>query len=385
MTRKLLLIALTLALFISACSQAPQEVQTPSLEPQFGTAGDDLAVDVTVNKKFGYIYYIAGNFSENGDEAFLRRYNRDGSLSWERRGGEAFAEARAVATDTSGNAYLAWSDVGYTTRCYLSKLSPSGKLLMRKLLYAGSDTAEPIGDCALDLVVGARGDVYTVGNTVRKYNAAGTLLWERNPSNRGARFTGIAIARSGNVVAVSDNGLIAKYSPSGTQLLRTTRSYFTEDDPRVALGPNEEIFVSYQYDEMDGSYPTGYIEKYSPQGQPVWRDSVYYNSRSSRVDADSKGNAYFTGGYDRCTFDSECSGRTDADAFVRKYAPDGRVLYTRLFGTFKEDAGRALALYSDDELYVLGETTGNLAEPNKGGTDLFLRKMDGSGNRVWTR
>ncbi len=102
--RPLLIIALGLTL-LSACSQAPKSLQG-GLEPQFGTAADDAAVEVALDKNLGHVY-VAGNL---GQKAFIRQYKRDGSLNWERSSGirnGLFAKTLATDVDAAGDVYVA--------------------------------------------------------------------------------------------------------------------------------------------------------------------------------------------------------------------------------------------------------------------------------------
>ena len=89
--RPLLIAALGLTL-LSACSQIPQG----SLEPQFGTAANDAAVEIALDKNLGHVY-VAGNL---GKKAFIRQYQRDGSLNWERSSAvRTGLFAKTLATD----------------------------------------------------------------------------------------------------------------------------------------------------------------------------------------------------------------------------------------------------------------------------------------------
>ena len=72
------------------------------------------------------------------------------------------------------------------------------------------------------------------------------------------------------------------------------------------------------------------------------------------------------------------------DAFVRKYADDGQVLWGRQFGSSAFDTALGVAADAADNVYVGGYTEGSLGDP-RGGIDGFLRKYNPQGAVVWTR
>ncbi len=76
------------------------------------------------------------------------------------------------------------------------------------------------------------------------------------------------------------------------------------------------------------------------------------------------------------------------DVFVRKYAFNGNVVWTRQFGTPGLDFPMSGRIAVDDTgLYVAGETDDTLPgqKTNAGVEDVFVRKYDFDGNEVWTR
>ncbi|HSJ65257.1 MAG TPA: SBBP repeat-containing protein [Gemmatimonadaceae bacterium] len=88
------------------------------------------------------------------------------------------------------------------------------------------------------------------------------------------------------------------------------------------------------------------------------------------------------------------AGRTDgsldgphrgmADFFVRKYHPEGDVLWADQFGTHLHDEATGVAVDRSGNVYVVGRTEGSLAG-SRGGFDAFMRKYDTNGLLQWTR
>lgn len=400
MTRRFFVsLAFALTLFLSACSQTP-EITSPGLEPQFGTAAADRAVDVAVQRRLGHVY-VAGNL---GNRAFLRQYGRNGTVAWERlSAAKPGLHARTLASgvDARGNAYLAWAyyDADFAFDAvegpFITKLDQKGALLWRKTF---SDL--------YSMDVDAQGNLYLAGrNSVRKHTPSGALVWERKPSTRDARMTQIAVSPKGNVVAASSNGLIVKYDGSGTRMFRTVRNFGFSGPDDLALGPNEEIAASYTAITSEGTVYRARVKVFTPEGTALWDDGVVVEypgaSLLPAVTVGADGSVYFTTEHFACgaSFDfgqdgdgATCLGGEDTDSaksaiLVRKYTPSGAPVWSRVLNKNREglDGGTGIAAFSSSELYVVGATESAVNGRNFGGVDAFLLRLDARGKSVWSR
>jgi len=72
------------------------------------------------------------------------------------------------------------------------------------------------------------------------------------------------------------------------------------------------------------------------------------------------------------------------DAFVARFAPDGRELWLRQLGTRKDDRATSVAV-GNGGAYVAGSTAGVLGRRHGGPTDAFIAHVDSSGNVRWVR
>jgi len=129
-----------------------------------------------------------------------------------------------------------------------------------------------------------------------------------------------------------------------------------------------------------------FLRKYRPDGRVAWTrqfGTAKYDTAVA-IAIDTAGRVYVAG-----STSGAFPGRTskgDGDAFLRKYRPDGRVAWTRQFGTAKYDAAAAIAIDPAGWVYVAGGTRGTLpGRTSKGGGDAFLRKYRTNGRVVWTR
>jgi len=124
----------------------------------------------------------------------------------------------------------------------------------------------------------------------------------------------------------------------------------------------------------------------APAAGVAWTDQfgTRYPDEGDGVVADRDGNLYVVG-----QTSGELPGQKAAgmiDVFVRKIDPAGRELWTRQFGSTERDETKGVALDDAGDAYVVGRTFGSLpGQTSAGGFDAFVRKYDPAGNELWTR
>lgn len=388
--RPLLLAASTVALFISACS-TPADLDVPTLEPQFGTVDDDRATFVAVNSAHTHVY-TAGVTSRLGDGTlFLRRYNQDGSLSWERRS-EPLSTIRVggVGTDAAGNAYVAYSGTAAT----LSKLNKTGSLLWRKKLAADNTSYGRVYVSAF--VADSSGNSYVAlqgyrfadegseedGSQLRKYDTTGKLLWQRDFGEYDANFQDLAVGSDGSLYSLSAGSiqaiLMTRYSAGGTTLWQVPID--VRSDVSVAVGGNA-IYVAGGDYEVDSNTFNGLLTKYNAAGVRQWQRVTGSFFIGGGVSADSAGNVYLTE-----TKVVSVVGESDYDLLVRKYTAAGALSWTyqpKLSST--KEYGEDVAVRNAGEIYTVGSTDGKVNGTNNGGLDAYVFRLNGQGQKVWSR
>lgn len=379
-------LAVVVTLLLAACSQTPEEA-APDLSPQFGTALNDTATDVALNRS-GYIFVVGGSspfydgepIDPADRDGFLRRYDRDGKLIWARKVGGNLSEfVQAVDTDAVGNSYIVWNaskrnDAGvFKTQGYLSKYSASGTLLWTRKM-AGNTQG---GQFSSTLVaVDPLGGVYAAGgqrageHVLQKYSSSGTLLWEkRNDFSP----TGFAAASDGSLY-LSDTDLI-KYSRSGGELWRKTG--VTESWSALAVSGADDVYLLGQGEGYDDSFVT----KYTSSGTKRWQRGVEVATDGDYVgtngfDADASGNLYIAGSFEEFP--------AQVDIIVQKLDPEARPVWLRRIDADR-DYANAVSTILGDGIYVAGETSGLVNGSNHGAHDAFLLRLNRFGSRVWSR
>jgi hypothetical protein len=127
-----------------------------------------------------------------------------------------------------------------------------------------------------------------------------------------------------------------------------------------------------------------FLTKFSPHGDLLW--SRQFGSTAEdylhRVAIDNLGNVYAAGYTWGNVHGTNAGGR---DAFIAKFDADGNRLWTRQFGTATDDEAVGLTADESGNFYVSGYTWGDLAAPAAGAMDAFVTKFDSAGNSLWSR
>ena len=342
---------------------------------QFGTAATDIAYGVATDAN-GNVY-VAGattgdleGSSAGTEDAFLRAYDPNGNDRWTRQfGTTSFDRATGVATDANGNIYVTGTTFGGLVGtsngngdAFLLAFDPSGTVAWtRQFGTVGNDFAYGV---ATD----ANGNIYVIGYTTGDLDS---------PDAGGADTFLRAYDAEGNV--------------------RWTRQFFTRFDGfpdltayAIAAEANGNVYVAGSTNaDLDGpraGFEDAFLRAYDTEGNVRWtrQFGTIVGEFAVGVAVDASGNAYLVG-YTFCSFNCTQEDR-DTDLFLRAYAPDGTLRWTRDFGTsaFDDDA-TGVATDTDGNVYVTGRTGGTLGDTTEGGEDAFLRAYDADGNVRWTR
>ncbi len=280
---------------------------------------------------------------------------------------------------------------------------------------------------------GNRNSVYVAGHTfgnlrgdnlgrtdafVRKYSINGRKLWTRQFGTNSIDFISAIAANShyyaqphlGEVYVAGNtfgslqgdnlgrrDVFIRKYSADGSELW--TRQFGTKhsdflSDITVDFKENSYV-VGYTFGDLKGTNlgeADAFIRKYDINGNKLWTKQFGTSGNDSLhgIEIDPSGNIFVIG---TTTGSLQGDNLGNRDAFIRKYSADGSELWTRQFGTRRNDYARGITTDSSpydgthlaDKVYVVGHTFGNLAARNKGKADAFIRLYDASdGSVLWT-
>jgi hypothetical protein len=417
----ILLISLLLALGTNA--------QNLEWAKSFGKNSSDYGVSITVDAS-GNVY-TTGRFQQTVDfdpgagtnnlssqgltDAFIQKLDPSGNFLWAKSfGGTSQDEGLSITVDASGNVYTTgWFsgtvdfDPGAGTNnhtsqgsrdVFIQKLDPSGNFLWAKSFGGTSD------DYGNSITVDASGNVYTTGwfsgtgdfnpgagtnnltsqgsNDVfiQKLDPSGNFLWAKSFGGTSSNYgLSITVDASGNVYTTGKFSGTVDFDPgAGTNNLSSQGS--------------NDVF----------------IQKLDPSGYFLWAKSFGGTSIdvAYSIALDASGNVYTTGDF-KGTVDFDPGAGTNnlssqvnnlnsqsVDVFIQKLDPSGNFLWAKSFGGTSGDGGRSITVDASGNVYTTGyfqgtadfdpgAGTNNLT--SQGSNDVFIQKLDPSGNFLWAK
>ena len=117
--------------------------------------------------------------------------------------------------------------------------------------------------------------------------------------------------------------------------------------------------------------------------QPQWTSQLDAGDWGAcfELSADGSGNVYSTG----FTVGTIEGVKAKAkDAFLAKYDSTGKLVWGKVIGTNANEEGNGVAVHADS-VYITGNTQGQLGESSSGGIDAFVSKFDSAGTVSWTK
>ncbi|MDJ1172460.1 SBBP repeat-containing protein [Roseofilum sp. BLCC_M154] len=260
------------------------------------------------------------------------------------------------------------------------------------------------------------GNVYVVGTTdgnldgenagqedafVAKYDVDGNLLWKKQLGTVAIDETrGITVDETGKVYITghtfgdlesANQGLsdvfILKLDADGQELLQKQIGSSSDDyATSITVDETGNIYLSgFTGGNLHGTHAGGYdpwVAKYDANGEPIWSDQFATSSHEGAIDIaiDSLGNTYLIG-HTYGALGGENAG--SQDAFIIKYNAQGVKEWQKQLGTAEYEEGHSLAIDSEDNIYITGNTQGSLGGENQGLQDIFITKFNPQGDELW--
>ncbi len=332
------------------------------------------------------------------------------------------------AADAGGNVYvcgftsgsLEGSNAGQYD-AFVAKYDASGARLWARQLGSNKD------DLAYGVAVDGSGNVYVAGTTsgtlpgitasslgnddafVAKYDASGARVWVTQFGTSGFENAfGVAVSADGSVFVVGDTD--GSFAGATNPDVGNTDAFLTRLDPSsgarawikqlgvigndtaygVAVDASGNVDIGGSTEgALSGSNASsglkdGFIAQYSSSGTQNWVSQLG-SSNSDEIKGiavDAGGNIFVAG-----QTDGNLSGSSAGlgDAFVAKYASSGTQTWVQQFGSGVDDAATGIAVDPSGDAYISGHTDDDLFGVNAGKTDAFLSKFDASGASQWNR
>ena len=392
-------------------SSAQAQAETLEWIRQFGTSGFDESYGISADR-LGRVYisgYTGGALvgaSAGSWDAFVSTYDARGVIQWTRQFGDRGTDIGfAVASNGTGSVYVTGSNKTLRPDVFLSKYDASGLLQWTRQLHT------PDGERGSGVSADGRGNVYVSGFTggrlegpnagehdgfVAKYDEEGIVEWIRQfGTPTWDEASDLSVDGQGNVyVAGSSRGdvggpnagdydvFLSKYDANGT--LQWSRQFGTnrrDNGPAVTVDQMGNVYVSankFISDDPDDPHNPDWdsiLNKYDASGTLLWTRE-FGTDREERTDGistDRFGNIFLTG-RTAGSLDGANNGGS-ADVFIRKYNADGALEWAQQFGTPEWDVGYDLSSDGLGNVYVSGTTRGSLGALNAGSRDVFVAKF----------
>ena len=420
---KKLFLLLTLSVFsIGVFAQS----QNFAWAKRMGGTGDDRSYAITTDAS-GNIYMTgsfqgtvdfnpgAGVFNMTSasvtDNAFVSKYDSSGNFIWAKSfttTGQTIGTS--ITVDGTGNVYTTGSlgvgtadfdpgagtynlSAGGGNGIYISKLDASGNFVWAKAV-------DGVNGASRQIKLDGQGNVYTTGtfpNTVDFDPGVG--IYNLTASGNGDIFV-LKLDNDGNFIwakqigGASGDGSLA-LAIDGFNNIYTTGSFTgtVDFDPGAAI-----------YNLIDINGGSAFISKLDAAGNFVWAKQISGTSNSfcgQSLAIDYAGNV-LTKGYFNGTADFNPGvgiynlTSTGNDIFILKLDAAGNFIWAKNFdGAGSGDVGNCLALDVFGGIYTTGWYGGtadfdpgtgtyNLIS-NTGNYDVFISKLDASGNFVWAK
>ncbi len=305
---------------------------------------------------------LDGQTNSGKSDAFITRYNPDGTKAWTKLlGGAEHDIASGLTTGADGAIYMA----GYTNSnldgqtnsgsndAFISRFNADGTKVWTKLL-GGSGS-----DSALSLTTGADGAVYVAGQTSSNLNS--------------------------QVNSGGSDAFITRYNPNGTlswtQLLGGS-GY--DQATSLTTGADGAIYMAGK--TSSGAGDSFFIARYKPDGTKVWTQLMGASANdvlfSLTTGADG---AIYMAGHTYGNLDAQTNSG-ESDAFITRYNPDGTKVWTKLSGGGGSDFASSLTAGADGAIYMAGDTSGNLeGQTNGGESNAYIARYNPDGTKAWTK
>lgn len=315
-----------------------------------------------------------------GTDAFVANLGPDGYLQWHTFiGGAGDDDGKAIAVDGNGDIYVAgtagatWgapvNPLAGGSDAFAAKLNSSGELLWHTFIgSANTDDGKAIA-------VDGAGNVYTAGDSdtpwgtpVNPHAGAGQVdAFLAQLDSSGARqwhtFLGSATWDEARAIAVDGNGNLYVAGGSDATWGAPINSH---------AGGSADAFVA----QLNSS---GIVQWNTFLGGT---DTDYGNG----IAVDGAGGVYVAGSSDGAWGSPVNPYAGGWDAFVAKLNSSGALQWNTFLGSGDLDEGNAIAVDSNGDAYVAGTagaTWGTPIDSDAGAHDAFAAKLDDSGALQW--
>jgi len=265
---------------------------------------------------------------------------------------------------------------------------------------------------------------------IAKYDSIGNVLWAKKSSGAGdnecnqvvvdnignayltGKFNSTFIAFDSDTLYCSSSGsnsFLVKYDSSGNEVWsKGGKGTGTNVGTSVSVDIFGNIYIAGYYNSPIIVFDTDtlintaagftdiFIVKYDPSGNVIWAKSIggIWAENCMSIITDNAGNLLITGGFSSPTllidtFSFSCVG--GSDLFLAKLDSSGNIIWVKSQGGTGSDNSYSVTIDLRKNIYLTGMFTsptivfGPDTLYGTGSTDAFLTKYDSLGNVIWAR
>ncbi len=355
--------------------------------------------------------------------AFLSSHANSQNFVWAKQlGGTDYDHGRSIAVDAAGNVYTTGEFRGTADfdpgagifnlsspghyDIFISKTDASGNFLWAKQMGGSTD------DMGYSIATDAGGNVYTTGifsGTADFDPGTGTF----NMTSGGAYAIFVSkLDAAGNFVWAKKLGGTSDYDQSRSIAVDASGNVYITGDfyGTTDFDPGPAVFdLTSAYDLS----PDVFISKLDASGNFVWAKQLggLYNDDAYAITVDGNGNVYTTGNfYGTADFDPglgifnmtpiDDANYKNYDIFISKLDASGNFVWAKqlggpyVTGSSLNDFGYSIAVDAGGNVYTTGYFPGTADfDPGPGvynltsvgAVDIFVSKLDASGNFLWAK
>jgi len=382
------------------------------------TPNDPLITETTYNASLDI------SIQDMQNTALTEIYNWQFSTApWTQQfGSVSLDQGNAITTDDANSIYTAGNTGGSLvslnnglTDFFISKHTNNSVLTWSKQF--GSGNVDEVTDIAVD----TNGNIYVSGFSygdfsgssnssadiiVLKLDASGSEIWRKQlGTSQDDVATAIYLDSNEDLIISGysstgfdthlSNGLhdviVLKLSADGTLVWsQQFGSAFKDIANDVTVDSADNIYVvGYSEGDIDGNTNNGFadlfITKLNSTSAIQWTRQLGTAAieHANAVAVDSNDNIYLSGftagGLDGNT------ALGSSDQFALKYDTTGTLQWSVQLGTDKDDRAHSITIDNNDEVLISGYTLGDMIGTNNGESDITLIKLDQNGTQQWAQ
>jgi len=341
----------------------------------------------------GYTKSNDGDFngmSKGSGDIFIMKLNSSGDTVWKKTYGGSGEEVGKSITTTTDGGFVLTGETTSNDGDFTGMNKGSGDIFIMKL--------NSNGDIVWKKTFG--GSVDEWGNSITTTNDGGFVLTGLTSSNDGD-FSGMNKGGSG---IFNYDIFIMKLNSSGETVWKKIFGGSNTEEGRSITTTNDGGFVltgltSSNDGDFSGMNKRGsgifnydiFIMKLNSSGETVWKKIFggSNNEEEGRSITTTTDGGYVLTGYTKSN-DGDFSGMNKGyyDIFVMKLNSSGNTVWKKTFGGRDGDVGFSITTTTDGGFVLTGVTTsndGDFTGMNKGSSDIFIMKLNSNGETEWKK